>query len=261
MTPLAWHTPTDQTTCVPGIRPSPVAQIALKAGDHVLSPIGTSIRLDKITPLAGRKGGYQMVLGGRTLYPPRMHWFLVPDTATFQRLKAEAAANPVDLSPPNGFRFPNPYSLRLTSGEIDSLTPGEFELFVSALLEFCECWSSVRRGGHANDRAADILAVSRSGQYMSVQCKHTKNGKNVGVNVMYEVLGTAGPEHGATLALVVTNGGFTRDARSYAHRHGILTVGRDGLLRAAAGGVPLHGLLSLDSIPARPGRTQSGSRR
>ncbi|WP_189864484.1 restriction endonuclease [Streptomyces noursei] len=151
--------------------------------------------------------------------------------------------------------------MRLKPEEIDGLTPGEFELFVSALLEACECWGSACRGGYANDRAADVLAVSRSGRYMPVQCKHTKGGKNVGVRVTYEVLGTASPDHGATLALVVANGGFTKDARDYARRHGIRTIGRDRLIRAALGEVSLHSLLRLDSAPvAGPSKLRSPDR-
>ncbi|MEV0886584.1 restriction endonuclease [Streptomyces microflavus] len=93
--------------------------------------------------------------------------------------------------------------------------------------------------------AADVLATSHDGIYIAVQCKHTRTGRNVGAATMYEVNDTAVPEHGAGVALVVTNGGFTKSALSFATRHEIRTVGRDDLAKWA------DGPLTLAHIPGK----------
>ncbi|MFK8909909.1 restriction endonuclease [Streptomyces sp. YS-3] len=62
-----------------------------------------------------------------------------------------------------------------------------------------------------------------------LQAKHTRTGAKVGAPVLYPVNGTAGPVHGAQHAVVVTNWGFTRDARAWGARHHIHLVNREQL--------------------------------
>ncbi|MFE0771519.1 restriction endonuclease [Streptomyces sp. NPDC058861] len=176
------------------------------------------------------------------MYLHRAHFFLVPDADDLAHLKEQAGINRVNMSPDNGFLFPTRDSLSISLEKIDRLTPSQFEQFVSGLLERSEC-SITRRGGRANDMAADVLATNHDGVYIAVQCKHTRTGRNVGAATMYEVNGTATPEHGAKVALVVTNGGFTKSALAFAQRHEIRTVGRDELAKWADGSLTLADIL------------------
>ncbi|MEU7555845.1 restriction endonuclease [Streptomyces sp. NPDC044571] len=240
--PLAWHLTGDTTTCIPGLVPRPVTLVALAKGDHILGPDGRPHVVHECTPLTR---GYRLhAISRAPVYLDHAHFFLVPDPGEFDRLRGQADTAPRALVP-TGFRFPTHDSLLLTAEEIDALTPADFELFVASLLEYSG-WGIVRRGGHANDRAADVLAVDREGVYVAVQCKHTSTGRssNVGAPTMYQVNGTALAEHGATAALVVTNGGFTKDARSFAQRHRIPTIDRSALLLWAGRKATLHDLLS-----------------
>ena len=79
-----------------------------------------------------------------------------------------------------------------------------------------------------------------------MQCKHTTCGGRVGVGVLYAVNGTAGPIHGASIAIIATNGGFTSEARQLAPRFGIHLVGRDHLARWADGGDTLYFVLGIE---------------
>ncbi len=60
-----------------------------------------------------------------------------------------------------------------------------------------------------------------------LQAKHTRVAGKVGSAVMYQVKGTAGPVHGADIAVVVTNGSFTRDARAWGEQYHVYWVDRD----------------------------------
>ncbi|MGI5484698.1 restriction endonuclease [Streptomyces lavendofoliae] len=69
----------------------------------------------------------------------------------------------------------------------------------------------------------------------------------VGSHVMYQVKGTAGPVHGADIAVGVTNGGFTRDAKRRGDQHRVQWIDRDRLRTWAQAGTPLRDLLCLRS--------------
>lgn len=243
--PLAWHTPTESTTCVAGVNPTPVTLAALKPGDHIMGPGGVPMLVHECRRIRkpNQAPYYRLRTGSSApVYVHRAHFFLVPGSDELGRLKAQAEANQVDLLPDDGFLFPTRDSLHISLARIDRLTPSQFEQFVSGLLERSEC-SITRRGGRANDMAADVLATNRDGVYIAVQCKHTRTGRNVGAATMYEVNGTAAPEHGARVALVVTNGGFTRSALAFADKHEIRTVGRDDLAKWADGSLTLADIL------------------
>ncbi|MFI9201505.1 restriction endonuclease [Streptomyces sp. NPDC053048] len=133
--------------------------------------------------------------------------------------------------------------LALSLRDVDALSPGQFELAVRDLM--IRDGIAARHVGRRGDQAADVIGTDRTGRVFVAQCKHTAIGGRVGSHVMYEVKGTAGPVHGADVAVVVTNGGFTRDARAWGERHGIHCVDRERLAEWARGGRSLDALLGL----------------
>ncbi|OIJ91698.1 restriction endonuclease [Streptomyces colonosanans] len=141
--------------------------------------------------------------------------------------------------------------LRLPLDRIDSLGDAEFEFALRDLL-IRDGWSA-RRVGQAGDQAADVIGRHANRGRIVLQAKHTTVGGKVDSKVMYQVKGTAGPVHKADVAVVVTNGGFTRDAKAWGDRHQIHWVDRERLRQWAEDGVPLHTLLGLPA--RRPRRT------
>ncbi|MFF5339412.1 restriction endonuclease [Streptomyces althioticus] len=142
--------------------------------------------------------------------------------------------------------------LRVTLAELDAGDDRAFEEALRGLL-VRDGWGARRVGGRG-DQAADVMGEHARLGRLVVQAKHTTVGGKVGVRVMYEVNGTAGPVHRARHAVVVTNGTFTRDARDWGDRHGVHWVDRDRLRRWAENGVALHELLELPFRPSRFGR-------
>ncbi|MET9779087.1 restriction endonuclease [Streptomyces sp. NPDC006367] len=145
--------------------------------------------------------------------------------------------------------------LRLSLDRIDSLGDAEFEFVLRDLL-IRDGWSA-RRVGQAGDQAADVIGHHAQRGRIVLQAKHTTVGGKVDSKVMYQVKGTAGPVHKADVAVVVTNGGFTRDAKAWGERHQVHWVDRERLRQWAEDGVPLHTLLRL---PARRARRTAGRR-
>ncbi|MEU7897478.1 restriction endonuclease [Nonomuraea sp. NPDC049152] len=141
--------------------------------------------------------------------------------------------------------------LRVSLHEIDAMSPTEFEHAVRDLM--------LRDGiiaahvGQRGDKAADVIGRDDRGYVIVAQCKHTTVAGKVGSRVVYEVNGTAGPAHGADIAVIVTNGSFTRDARAVAADFRIHVLGRDELSRWGGEGVALQQLLGL-STPLRKWR-------
>ncbi|WP_331745297.1 restriction endonuclease [Kitasatospora sp. NBC_01300] len=139
-------------------------------------------------------------------------------------------------------------------GGIDHMTPDAFEYAVRDLLQRDGC--RARKVGRANDQSVDVLAEDPTGRRWAVQCKHKQDpvgGKPVGVGVLYALAGTYQRAHDAHLAVVVTNGRFSRDAHRWGTEQGIHLVDRAVLARWAADGHPLWSVLP--RIPApRNGR-------
>jgi restriction system protein len=136
--------------------------------------------------------------------------------------------------------------LRLTLVELDALSPTEFELAVRDLM--IRDGLAAQHVGRRGDQAADVKARDPiTGRTIVVQCKHTTTAGKVGAPVIYQVNGTAGPAHGADLAVVVTNGAFTRDARAQATAFRIALIDRHTLQRWAHHGTGLRELLALDT--------------
>ncbi|MER5960522.1 restriction endonuclease [Streptomyces sp. NPDC001893] len=139
--------------------------------------------------------------------------------------------------------------LQFPLDRIDSLGDAEFEVALRDLL-IRDGWSA-QRVGQAGDQAADVIGRHAQRGRIVLQAKHTIVGGKVDSKVMYQVKGTAGPVHKADVAVVVTNGGFTRDAKAWGERHQIHWVDRDRLRQWAEDGVPLHTLLRLPARRAR----------
>ncbi|MEE1783384.1 restriction endonuclease [Streptomyces sp. SP17BM10] len=140
-------------------------------------------------------------------------------------------------------------TLRLSLPGIDALGDQEFEYALRDLL-VRDGWSA-RKVGRQGDQAADVIGRHPALGRIVLQAKHTTVGAKVGSQVMYQVKGTAGPVHGADVAVVVTNGSFTRDAKVWGDKHGVHWIDRDRLGRWAEHGTALHDLLRLPAGPPR----------
>ncbi|WP_033322564.1 restriction endonuclease [Streptomyces yerevanensis] len=138
--------------------------------------------------------------------------------------------------------------LRITLAQFDVMDDQAFEFALRDLL-IRDGWRA-RQVGRQGDQAADVIGEDRRRGRIVVQAKHTTVAGKVGSSVMYQVKGTAGPVHGADIAVVVTNGSFTRDAKAWGERHQVYWVDRDRLRRWAEYGTPLQDLLRLPSRPA-----------
>ncbi|GLZ09250.1 restriction endonuclease [Actinomadura sp. NBRC 104412] len=140
--------------------------------------------------------------------------------------------------------------LSYTLEEIDAMTPTGFEEAVRKLM-IRDGITSQRVGG-SNDRAADVIGRhAPTGLKVVVQCKHTTTGAKVPPKVIYEVNGTAGPAHGADVAVVVTNGGFSVKARQCAREFRMALIDRDTLELWAGQGASVVDLLALGSVRGR----------
>jgi restriction system protein len=139
--------------------------------------------------------------------------------------------------------------LRLTLADIDAMDDAAFEYALRDLL-LRDGWTAHRVGGQG-DQAADVIGHHPRHGRIVFQAKHTKVAGKVGSPVMYQVKGTAAPVHGADIAVVVTNGSFTSDARAWGERHRIHWMDRDRLRRWAENGMPLQEVLRLPARPAR----------
>jgi restriction system protein len=139
--------------------------------------------------------------------------------------------------------------LRITLAEVDAMSDQDFEFALRDLLIRDGC--TARQVGQQGDQAADVIGHNPLRGRIVLQAKHTKVGAKVGSQVMYQVKGTAGPAHGADIAVVVTNGSFTRDAKAWGDKHQVHWVDRDRLRLWAEHGVALHDLLRLPNRPAR----------
>ncbi|MET8539493.1 restriction endonuclease [Kitasatospora sp. NPDC004799] len=173
---------------------------------------------------------------------------LVGATAWWMRLHSADRARTARLA-----------GLRLTLSNIDALDDQQFEFALRDLL-VRDGWTA-RQVGRQGDQAADVIGRHPALGRIVLQAKHTTVGAKVGSPVMYQVKGTAGPVHGADIAVVVTNGSFTRDARSWGDKHQVRWVDRDRLRLWAEHGVALHELLHLPTRSPRQRAHRPAARR
>ncbi|MFJ6623105.1 restriction endonuclease [Kitasatospora sp. NPDC091335] len=148
-------------------------------------------------------------------------------------------------------------TFRLSLAQLDAMDDKQFEFALRDLL--IRDGIPARQVGQQGDQAADVIGEDRLRGRIVVQAKHTKVGGKVGSQVMYQVKGTAGPVHHAEVAVVVTNGSFTRDAKAWGDKHAVHWVDRDALRRWAEGGVALPDLLRLPLRTARRGRLRAAA--
>ncbi len=139
--------------------------------------------------------------------------------------------------------------LRIRLADLDAMGDKAFEFALRDLL-IRDGWTA-RVVGRKGDQAADVIGEHERRGRIVLQAKHTRVGGKVGSPVMYQVKGTAGPVHGAHTAVVVTNAGFTRDAKAWGERHQVHWTDRDRLREWAELGTPLHHLLRLPERPRR----------
>lgn len=140
--------------------------------------------------------------------------------------------------------------LRLALHDIDAMDDHAFEFALRDLMVRDGC-RTARRVGQAGDQCADVIASHPRYGRVVVQAKHTTVSAKVGSHVMYQVNGTAGPVHRADVAIVVTNGFLTRDARAWGDRHGIRWIDRERLCRWAEHGDTFGDLLRLPAVGSR----------
>ncbi|MET9402420.1 restriction endonuclease [Kitasatospora sp. NPDC002965] len=139
-------------------------------------------------------------------------------------------------------------------GGIDHMSPDGFEYAVRDLLARDGC--RAEKVGRSNDQGVDVLADDPMGRRWAVQCKHKQDpvgGKPVGVGVLYALAGTFQRVHAAQVAVVVTNGRFSRDSVRWGAEQGVLLVDRAALARWASEGRPLWDVLPRVPAP-RNGR-------
>lgn len=166
--------------------------------------------------------------------PPAASGRTAPDRTAPDRERFAAAPAPWSSVPPTG------------PAGLDVIPFRAFELYLADLLKR-DGFQIVKAGGHANDRAADVIAVSPSARRYVIQAKHFTHGRgSVGAPAVYQVNGTAWSVHRADVAVVVTNGRFTRDAERFALDQGIHLVARAGLADWASGARSLSGLVGED---------------
>ncbi|MFJ3793612.1 restriction endonuclease [Kitasatospora sp. NPDC090091] len=137
-----------------------------------------------------------------------------------------------------------PGSVQLSS--LNAMTYSEFEQAAAALARR-DGLEVVRGRGGRGDLGADVIALASDGRRIVIQCKHRRSQKRpCGSEVIQTVNGTARPEHGADIAVVLTNGTFTQPARELADRHGIHLLWGDRLERWATWGTPILEVLDED---------------
>ncbi|WP_460363565.1 restriction endonuclease [Actinocorallia lasiicapitis] len=139
--------------------------------------------------------------------------------------------------------------LRLTPPQLDALDPTGFELAIRDLM--LRDGFDAEHVGRTSDYGADVLGRAPTGHRLVIQAKHTKTNAKVTSRVIHEISGTATPFHGADIAIVVTNGDFTRDAHDRAATLGIQLINRTRLHRWAHEGHHLTTLIDLRTAPRR----------
>lgn len=110
---------------------------------------------------------------------------------------------------------------------IDQLSWQQFEELLGEA--FRRQGFQVKLLGKAGPDGGIDLHLSKAGAVTLVQCKHWKL-RRVGVAVVRELMGVVASER-AHAGIVVTSGGFTDDAREFAHRNPIRLIGGEELTR------------------------------
>ncbi|MFJ9460913.1 restriction endonuclease [Kitasatospora sp. NPDC101447] len=180
----------------------------------------------------------------KTLVIPQPGYGPDPSYIPAPRINDAVAADESDARRHDPSRQTDPAPARLQV--IDVMHFRNFENALAALLKR-DGFRVVQAGGQANDRAADVIALDIEERRWVIQAKHFRHGQgSVGAPVLYQVNGTAWSVHGADVAVVVTNGRFTRYAEKFAHEQGIYLMGRNLLGQWVDRRIPLPVVLSAE---------------
>lgn len=113
--------------------------------------------------------------------------------------------------------------------KVDQMTGRDFEVWLESL--FRRGGYRVRRTRDADDGGADLILTRADGTKIAVQAKKLKNGRSrAGVDAVSEVL-RGKKVYGCDEAWVITNQGYTRQAREQAPKCGVKLLDRDDLIR------------------------------
>ena len=127
-----------------------------------------------------------------------------------------------------------------------ALSPSEFESAVARLMRRAG-YRDVSVAGGSGDLMADVVARTRGGGHVVVQCKRKAPGQRVGSAEMQKFIGMISVHHEADEGIFVTTSEFTQPAIDLAERHGIVLVDGDLLVAIARG---KRRLLTADSRAA-----------
>ncbi|UUU25523.1 restriction endonuclease [Streptomyces sp. DSM 40750] len=137
-------------------------------------------------------------------------------------------------------------SRRLGFSQSDkSYTPERILRFDSKNFEILVAWLAnrdgmkvIRRNGGAGDLGADGIFLTPDGRRVVAQCKQTNTlpGRAIGSEPVQRFNGTARPVHEADIAVMVTNGTFSKPARDFASDHAIHLVDAEKLRKWATWG-------------------------
>ncbi|MFJ6620798.1 restriction endonuclease [Kitasatospora sp. NPDC091335] len=119
-------------------------------------------------------------------------------------------------------------------GPFLAMTPKAFEHALADLCRRDGCTKVTVVGG-AGDLAADVLAVTPTGQRLLIQAKRYGPKTFVGSHDVQKVNGTYRDVHHCDLAAVVTTSSFTKAAAAFCTQVGIRTVDRRALALWADG--------------------------
>ncbi|MFH9861216.1 restriction endonuclease [Streptomyces sp. NPDC017202] len=133
---------------------------------------------------------------------------------------------------------------RRSLDEVWAMDDRRFEEYVAELCRRDGC-TGVRRVGGAGDLGADVTGNLPDGRRVVVQCKRYAKHRTVGSRDLQTFNGTARAEHHADVPVFVASCVFTRPAREFAARHGLVLIDVN-LLGFWNSGTPLASFLDLD---------------
>jgi len=132
----------------------------------------------------------------------------------------------------------------------DGMTGQQFEQYIARLMRR-DGLHHVEVCGGSGDLGADVRAYTPDGRRVVVQCK--RYSKSLGDPHVQKFNGTPWQIHGADVAVLVTTGRPTNNARQLAQRCGIVLVDRDALAVWATDGVPpVPGWPQIGASPSGP---------
>ena len=112
---------------------------------------------------------------------------------------------------------------RRTLTAVWAMNDRRFEEYIADLCRRDGC-TEVQRSGGRGDLGADVVGRLPDRRRIVVQCKRYAKHRTVGSRDLQTFNGTARQEHGADLPVFVASCVFTKDARNFAARHGVVLI-------------------------------------